>query len=353
MKLIHCADIHLGSKIEAKLPKEKSDERKREVRTAFKRLVDYAAQNDIHIILLAGDVFDSDRPLKKDKEFFYSVVKNNPEIDFLYLRGNHDIQESYTENDLANLKTFSDEWRTYEYGDLTISGVEIAPYNSSSVYSTLKLDKNKKNIVMLHGQAGDVSGMDKINLTKLRNKNIDYLALGHIHSYSVAKLDDRAVYVYSGCLEGRGFDETGDKGFVEISVNDAVEYRFVSCCLRKTEEYEVNVSGTEDIDSIYRAVKKSLRSEKKDIVRVTLTGEIDYDYDDLAQDVEKYLENDYYFVNVKNKTQRKFDVEKLQGDKSLHGEFIRLVLGDTSYPEEMKRQIISIGLKALGGREIE
>lgn len=144
MKILHCADIHLGSKIEAKFPKEKSDERKSEIRATFNRMVQYANDNNIKVIILAGDVFDSDRPLKKDKEFFYSVIKNNPDIAFLYLRGNHDIMESYTEYGLANLKTFSNDWVTYDYDDITITGIENNSENAISLYSTLKLDKGKK-----------------------------------------------------------------------------------------------------------------------------------------------------------------------------------------------------------------
>ena len=81
MKIIHAADLHLGSKIEAKL-KDISEERKAEVRNSFLRLAKYAHENDIHVILLSGDVFDSDRPFKKDKDTFYSVIKQYPDIDF-------------------------------------------------------------------------------------------------------------------------------------------------------------------------------------------------------------------------------------------------------------------------------
>ena len=38
LKLIHCADVHLGSKMEAKLPKEKAEERRGEVRKTFHRM---------------------------------------------------------------------------------------------------------------------------------------------------------------------------------------------------------------------------------------------------------------------------------------------------------------------------
>ncbi len=197
MKLLHCADIHLGSKMEAKLPKDKADERKLEVRAAFDRMIDYAVKNGISVVLLAGDVFDGDRPLKRDKDYFYGAVRSHPDIDFLYLRGNHDVLQSYTEQGLDNLKTFSDEWTVYEYGDVAVWGIESVKSNATAMYAALKPDKTKKNIVMLHGQIGDANGVYKINLAKLRNKHIDYLALEHLHTFSDGAIDERGKYDYT------------------------------------------------------------------------------------------------------------------------------------------------------------
>ena len=55
----------------------------------------------------------------------------------------------------------------------------------------------------------------------------DYLALGHIHYNVVEPLDSRGVYAYSGCLEGRGFDETGEKGFVLIEVENNIDLKII------------------------------------------------------------------------------------------------------------------------------
>ena len=151
MRLIHCADLHLGSTLST-LPKELIEERKTELRNSFLRMVEYARNSDIPVILLCGDVFDREKPFKKDSDFFYNVIESMPEIDFLYLRGNHDIDGEQRE--LPNLKTFSEEWTTYTYGDVTVSGIELSPGNLSSYNSTLSLDEKKKNIVMLHGQEG-------------------------------------------------------------------------------------------------------------------------------------------------------------------------------------------------------
>ena len=352
MKFIHCGDIHLGSKMESKLPKDKADERKSEVRTALNRMVQYAKAHDISVILLAGDVFESDCPLKKDKSFFYGVVRGNPEIDFLYLRGNHDNMESYTESDCENLKLFSQEWQSYRYGDVEFFGIEMNETNALSLYATLAPDKNTTNIVTLHGQIGDATGKDKINLARLRGKNIDYLALGHIHSYATGKIDERGKWAYSGCLEGRGFDECGKKGFVVVDTQ-SLSCTFIENSVRTIEEIEVDLSGTQDLYTAIKEAEKALKGHRSDLVRLLLTGEIDYDGEGLDREIERQLASACYFLSVKNKTVRRFDLDALKGDLSLRGEFIRTVLRSGDYTEEQKRQIISVGLNALSGREVE
>ena len=351
-KFIHCADIHLGSKMESKLPKAKADERRAEVRNTFHRMVEYAKTEGVRAILLSGDVFDSDRPLKRDKERFYDVVKGNPEIDFLYLRGNHDSQESYVEEGLDNLKTFSTEWTGYDYDGVHICGLEIARENAQSLYSTLKLDKEKINLVMLHGQIAPTVGMDKINPAKLADKNIDYLALGHIHSYSENKLDDRGRYAFSGCLEGRGFDECGEKGFVLLEVGGEVKSTFIPFAERKVEECESDVSGTQNAYGAYQAVKGQVKFNPRDLYRIHLVGEIAYEGENLEKQVEELLAHECYFVSVKNRTVRKIDPAEYEGDKSLRGEFVRTVM-EKNIEDARKREIITLGLKALAGQEVE
>ena len=351
-RIIHCADIHLGSKMDSKLPPDKADERRAEVRATFSRMVEYAKENGVRVIMLSGDIFDGDRPLKKDKLFFYDVIRANPSIDFLYLRGNHDEKESYTES-LPNLKTFNEYWSAYIYGAIAISGLEISSENCISMYSTLKLDASKKNIVMLHGQAGDASGNGKINLLKLGNKNIDYLALGHIHSYKKGKLDERGDYVYSGCLEGRGFDETGEKGFVLLEVDDKIKSAFIPFSKRVVDEVQVDITGAANEYEAVLKARSEIKSKKHNLVRVILTGEIDFDNERLSNEVQRHLAAEYYFVSVRDHTRRIYDLKKLEGDVSLKGEFIRCVLTDDKLDESQKREIISIGLKALDGREVE
>lgn len=354
MKIIHTADIHLGSKMDSRYSRDISNERKAELRGTFRRLVDYAKNNDVSVIMLCGDVFDSDSPFKKDRDFFYSVVEENSNIDFMYLKGNHDTSGILPENLPQNLKLFSDRWTTYSYGNLDICGIEICPSNVSSYYSSLVLEKDRLNIVMLHGQISDsISGGD-INLKKLRNKNIDYLALGHIHKPSQGSIDERGEYVYCGCLEGRGFDEPGEHGFELLDIDEGkITHNFVPFAKRKINEVNIDVSGSKSAYDAYTKVKSGIQFNKEDLYRINLTGDVNFGVDKLAYDVEKLLDGECYFVSVKDKTSRIIDISKYENDLSVKGEFIRTIYAQTDLNNEEKMTIINCGLKALNGKEIE
>lgn len=343
MKLIHTADLHLGSKLDSVFSRELAKRRKNELISSFERMIAYAEANGVSAILLSGDVFDSDTPLRKDKSFFFDAIKAHPDIDFLYLAGNHDKADSTEE--IANLKCFSSEWRQYAYGDIVISGIELVADNASSYYNTLSLEADKTNIVMLHGQVGD-----SVNLVKLRDKHIDYLALGHIHSYAEHPLDSRGVAVYSGCLEGRGFDETGEKGFVLLEIEDTVRYRFIPFSREPIYKKTVDISGIAAFYDIVQTIRGVI--EKQDaIYRVELVGRTELD--ELTEEsLEQMLAGSCAFVSVKNNARRTINIADYEGDLSIRGEFVRAVMA-SDYSEDDKTEIILYGLKALSGEEVQ
>lgn len=299
MKIIHTADIHLGSRMDSRFSKEIANERKAELRNTFKRLVEYAKENDVSVIMLCGDVFDSDMPFKKDKDFFYSIVTANPEIDFLYLKGNHDINDSIPEVLPENLKLFSEQWTTYSYGDVVICGMELCPANRLSYYASLVLEKEKYNIVMLHGQISDSLSGGDVNLKKLKNKNIDYLALGHIHKPSQGQIDERGEYVYCGCLEGRGFDEPGEHGFVLLNTEkEKHTHIFIPFSQRKINEIDVDIAGCKSAYEAYTRVKNSAQLNKRDLYRINNYALL-MQTAELLQEADKRLK-DRYISPIKN-----------------------------------------------------
>ena len=216
------------------------------------------------------------------------------------------------------------------------------------MYSTLKLEPDNINIVMLHGQAGEATGECRISIPRLKNKNIDYLALGHYHTQGVASVDERGIYVYSGCLEGRGFDETGEKGFM-VYDTDTKEVKFVPHALRTIEERTVDVSGARDDYEIVHKIKRGINIDKNNLLRLNLVGELSFVDENLAAEVERHAFDLCYFVSVKDNTRLKLDYSTLKDSLSLKGEFVRLVSA-ADLDENDRQKILDLGLRALSGQ---
>lgn len=356
MKIIHCSDLHLDSKMETNLSKEQAKERKNEILITFEKMIEFANQNEVKIIIIAGDLFDKKNVSSKAKNIVKNAIISNPQIDFVYLKGNHD-EKSFLENQELpeNLKTFNDEWTTYKYNNLTITGIELNG-NNDYIYNSLILDKNSVNIVVMHGQEAQNDVKDKteiINLKELKNKNIDYLALGHIHSYKQERLDNRGIYCYSGCLEGRGFDECGEKGFVLLDIEDGkIKTDFVQIAKRTILEVKVDITNCFEINKIEEKIKKEIENiSKENLVKIVLIGDIELETDIDIDYLSKKLQEHFYFIKIYNETKVKIDYTKYKYDASLKGEFIRLVL-EQDFTDEEKNEIINTGIKALSGDEI-
>ncbi|MBQ1802819.1 metallophosphoesterase family protein [Lachnobacterium bovis] len=366
MKIIHCADIHLDSKMTTNLTNEQAKERRDELLNTFSKMVDYAKQNEVKAILIAGDLFDTRNISASARNVVKEAILGYPDIDFVYLKGNHDHDNflSNLEDLPVNLKLFNDkEWKSYEYGNIVITGLELTDDNQYSVCNDLQLEGDKFNIVTLHGQIREGEGNPRdfiINLDNLRGRNIDYLALGHIHSYEEDDLDRRGKYCYPGCLEGRGFDECGKKGFVLLDIDEETKElntQFVPFAKRNIHNLEVDISGVSTtIEALVKVEESLRRKEYKEtsLVKITLTGAVDVESDINTRIIEGKLEGKFYTVKVVDETSQTVKYQDYERDRSLKGEFIRLVLNsdDNDFDDKDKNAIIKCGIKALLGEDL-
>ena len=352
MKLIHCGDIHLDSRMESNLSGEKAKERNTEICATFTRLIRYAVDQGVGAVLIAGDLFDTRRASSQTVQFVLDAIRGAAGVDFLYLRGNHDEGDPFEGMVLPeNLKFFGSQWNHYRYDDLVIAGVE--PEDWDGFYSQLELDPRDTNLVMLHGQTSTQTGPELICLPKLRNQHIRYLALGHIHSYQMDKLDLEGQWCYCGCLEGRGFDELGEKGFVLLDAEKGrVKAEFVPFATRTLEEVPVDITGLTTVTQILAAMEQAGAAiPGSSLVKFTLTGTHTLETQRDFKFLEKMLESRYYFVKIKDESALEIAREDYEHDISLKGEFIRMVLASDKTEEE-KEQIIRCGIQALLGQEV-
>lgn len=358
MKFIHCADIHLDSKMQTHLTSELSKERKTEILLTFERLIKFASDNNVSAIVIAGDMFDTSKTTSITRNKVVKLIENNPNITFILLTGNHDEDNFILSLQTipSNLVYFTNKWSTYQIENVAFTGAVFTRDNIVSIYDTLILDKDKVNVVVLHGQISKYSVKDNheiIDLTKLENKNIDYLALGHIHSYQKEKLDSRGEYCYSGCLEGRGFDECGEKGFVLCEVIDSkVNSQFIPFAKRRLQEVEVDITGLTEWYAIEdKILLETSKYSKNDLIRVVLTGKFTLNLQKFISISQAKLKEIFYFAKIIDKSSLEINPNDYVNDISIKGEFIRTVLASKLTKEEQEK-VILVGLKALSGEEV-
>lgn len=86
MKILHTADWHLGKRLQ-------EYSRLEEQKEVLQEIVDIAENEDVDLVLLAGDIFDSFNPNHEAVELLYKTLKklsNNGQRPIIAISGNHD-----------------------------------------------------------------------------------------------------------------------------------------------------------------------------------------------------------------------------------------------------------------------
>lgn len=369
MKIIHCADVHLASRLSSNLDERRAKLRRDEILNTFLRMIDYAADNSVDVILIAGDLFDTGRVQARVRNAVEGAIRKHPDIVFYLIRGNHDASGflDALEEIPDNLKLFGAEWTSYVLnpqgaGNIVLTGAELSADNAGMLYGSLVPDYEKFNIVMLHGQQNNYTSKNRaeiIALSELRNKGIDYLALGHVHEYHMEELDKRGMWCYSGCLEGRGFDECGEHGFVLLDIDEErlkCEYEWIPFAGRSLHTIEIDVTGCSDSMEIIDAVQDVMARtpiSPKDMVKIVLTGHVDVTCEKDSDFITQKLEEQFFFLKIYDETKLTVDFDRFLTDESLKGEFVRQVRAAEGMDEETKATVIRYGLQALAGEDIE
>ena len=65
MKFIHTSDLHLGSKLTSNLDSLKAKDRRYEILHNFNRLLNDAKKQNASFIIIAGDLFDTEKITKQ------------------------------------------------------------------------------------------------------------------------------------------------------------------------------------------------------------------------------------------------------------------------------------------------
>ena len=131
-------------------------------------------------------------------------------------------------------------------------------------------------------------------------------------------------------------------------------HEFKHSAKRALRIVRVDVGNVKSISALHRAVETAIEGiQPSDLVRITLHGQRELDLRIDTDAISAIFSSKFYYLEVRDTSRVKFSAENFKNDKSLKGEFIRGVISDTSLTDEQKNDVISLGLSALMGEELE
>ncbi len=293
---VHTGDLHLDSPfvgLTTEAPANVVATLREATITAWRNIVDLTLAEDAAFLLVAGDAFEHATRTLRGQLVFRDGLARLAEsgIASFVVTGNHDPLDGWEPT-----VTWPDLMHRFPAHEVTSrpamrDGEEIArvygiSYHQRDITANLARDFKRDAdapfaIGLLHANVGgDTSAGNyaPCSMTDLRASDMDYWALGHIHSHRVLS-KKRPVSVYCGNPQGRDPGETDPRGCYLVSVDDAgrahPEFRATDVVRWQLLGVPIDELETEEalVERIVGAVDDARTAAGRSIVaRVELTG---------------------------------------------------------------------------------
>ena len=341
MKIIHTADIHLDSPL---IGVKDAPKRRQELLQAFVNLAEYAKNNGVQAVVVAGDLFDDEFVTEQTIKSVAYVVENSP-AQWFVVKGNHGSDKPYQQLQKLTQKIhwFGKEVVCYHLDGATICGKELDKISTTG-WDFSHLDSKQFNLLVLHGDV-DSDAYGQIDKRAIANSAINYVALGHRHAFQQVKFG-KVLGAYCGVLEARGFDETQQTGFVVVDTVQK-QVQFVPNHIRKVVSKQLDVSAISNPAELQNAILDCVADVAfQNYLNLQFVGSVEQklDYKLVAQTA---LQGKYFALRLQDDTTLAVDVEQLKNEISLRGEFVKLCLEEPN--PQLRKEMLELGLLVLSG----
>ena len=362
VRVLHGADLHMDSPFEA-LPEEKAAIRRGEQRALLGGIARLAAEEKADIVLLAGDLLDSGSAYRETALTLRDALGEIAAPVFI-APGNHDWygpRSPWARLELPeNVHVFSSgEIKCVRLPELDteVFGAAFTDMYAPKLLAGFTPPPNPEGalrLLCLHGEVGSGEGKyNPMTIEDIGRTGMDYVALGHSHACSGLRRAGDVFYAWPGCAEGRGFDETGDKGVLLVDVGHGnCQARFVPVARRKYHRLEVDLTGAED--ALAAIVSALPETAARDAFRITLRGETDRP--PRLEALREALSERVFALRLRDETRGVTDIWAGMEEDTLRGLFLRrlhtqLEAADTPERRETLLLAVRYGLAAMDNGE--
>ena len=373
VKFLQCGDIHLDTPYTG-LSAEKSEERRRELRNSFSRMMQYVRDRGVDVVLMCGDIFDTVYATNTTAEVLIREFKNCPDATFVITPGSADSYENnpiYNSGRLpANCKVImSEQLSRVDINDLNVTvygwGFRTPNMVENPLYERHVDDVSRINVVCGYADLDGRIGSERcpISTDDLKRFGADYYAFGSRHEAGSTERVGASFYTYCGSLECTGFDNSGIGGANLIIIDDrnggiSIDVRKLTFGHLTFHTEQIEVPGVNAYNEIINRISRLISEKKYGIetaLRVELIGEVDPRFI-----IPKNLDSEafgLYSFDMIDKTLPLYGTDKLRRDMSVKGELFRNLLPKLESEEEEDRLVAArafrIGLAALENRDID
>ena len=336
MKFVQVSDVHFDMPFTT--ISQKADMgivRRMDQRIAFNKMIDFIKKNNVDFLFITGDLYEQEYIKQSTIDFINELFKEIIDTRILIVPGNHDpllVNSFYNNyNWSENVRIFSKAIGKVNYDNFCIYGYGFEKYelfNSDLILNNVKLDKNKINILLSHGDIYTKSKYNYID-NKYLNK-FDYVFLGHIH-----KRDD----YYPGSLISLGFDEPGEHGFLYGEINDK-NIIYKKMIIVDNKEFIIRDLDISEIYAKEELIEKiNKNNEENKFYEINLIGEKNIDVNINFKLINKSI--------IKIKDNSKINIKNIN-ENSINGIYFKLLknkfdLNEINYDEY--QQAYQIGLE--------
>ncbi len=385
LRALHTADVHLGAR-HADLGSQAAAQRERQF-AAFRAAIDLAIAERVDLVLVAGDLFDSNTQPRRSVERVAAELARlaAAKIRSVIVPGTHDVYDRasiYRAYDLAALAgqppgsdlvtVLTPEQPSVHLPalDAVVYGpvfeTKRAPHPPLQGIDAARDERATWKIGLLHGSVrlpGKVEDDDVIvDPAEIATSGLDYLALGHWHSFLQGKAGN-VLWAYPGAPEPVAVDQdrAGSVLLVTFDQRDgtkrvALEQRQVG--RTRFERLDIDVAEVPSQPALVERL--AARADPDLVLDVRLTGVRPDALDLETSEVEAALADRFFRIRIRDASVPPLTEGALPPPDTILGAFVRDLEGRIAELEAADREAeaaelrdaLRIGRLLLTGTEV-
>lgn len=342
LKILHSADWHLDS------PFASFSEHQRAALADWQRrlpgmIAEICRKEHCDLVLLAGDLLDSTTCSRETLEALKAGLESC-EVPVLIAPGNHDYccpdspwtGEIWPKN--VYIFTGGVESVALPQLDCRIYGAGYQSMDCPALLADFRAEGTERwKIGLFHGDpTNSGSPCCPVTAAQVRASGLDYLALGHIHKAGGFQIGN-TVCAWPGAPMGRGWDETGDKGIVLMTLDETPAIQVLALDTPRFYEYTVDLD-TASLEEVLPPVPNA------NFYRVTLTG-----VSDMPTEARKQRWAHLPNLELIDRTEAPIDLWAEAGEDSLRGIYFEML---QKLQSPAARKAAELSHRLLNGKEV-